>query len=547
MTKKSISETMEIRLSSPGMTALHKAGLAGLWMTLQALDRGYVHDGNELRKSGLQWEYLDNVGVRISWADSSIFMKLFEKAFRINNDGLFWFPALGNPQDNIEHSVMLQEALLGTILQHGGVRISDLSQAPQGNMTNEANGDHYHYRRVQWYTHQGREYHKGKKPKKPTEYSPVNMSEISGTLYPGGVQRHIKHKATKLKEPRDRALALRFLLIGATFLKIQQRRKKGTIHPSYAMVIPQIENLSEYSEVRRDFGKPNICRIVSGATEAAYRIIAIAHIKRFTSIKECRVFAFGTVPWNKQQKTKVQVFSVRTNTESSIRIWRYAEQCFPIQKKRKPDNETPQGNNFFWLVPQMPELIANNLANGRAWWYGFSQFCMDGDRRNHILGTRRGKMFPGEKYFVDGQNHKNGGIASMVENDEIFPESRERTFVSACHEAWRYKLAQDMENASKRGVKFDYYRAFEKQRIAFSRCKNASSIREVVADFWARAGKSLPTLHDKWDEILPLFDGDNWRLARDLALLSLASYKPQKRSEEKLSNPNKNIEGDEHE
>lgn len=538
MTKNSTSGTMEIRLSSPGMTAFHKAGLAGLWMTLRALDRGYVHDGDELRKDGLQWEYVDNIGVRISWKDSSIFMKLFEKAFRINDDGLFWFPALGDPLDNIEHSILLQEVLLQTVLQHGQSRKADPPKSPQGIIVNEESGNRYVYRRIRAYTHQS------------AKYNPDTHNQIVGTLYPGGAQRHVPYPKTKLEEPGDRALALRFLLIGAMFFKIQQRRKKGTIHPSYAMVIPQIENLSKYSEVRRDFGNPTICRIVSGATEAAYRVIAIAHIKSkiFTS-NECRVFAFGMVPWKKQQKTKVQVFPVQANTESSIRIWRYAERCFPIQKKHKQDGGVTQGNNFFWWVPQMPELIANNLANDRAWWHGFSQFCADENRRNHILGTHQGKVFHGEKYLEDGQNqNKYGGIASMVESDEVFPKGGERTFVLACHEAWRYKIAQDMENTRKRGVKYDYYKAFEKQRIAFSRCKNAASIREVVADFWARAGKSLPTLYEKWDEILPLFDSDNWRLARDLALLALASYKPQKRNEEELSNPNiKNIKGDEHE
>lgn len=63
---------------------------------------------------------------------------------------------------------------------------------------------------------------------------------------------------------------------------------------------------------------------------------------------------------------------------------------------------------------------------------------------------------------------------------------------------------------------------FERLRVTFSRSKNAAALREAVTNFWARAGRPLPELQDAWRDIIALLE--DWRLAKDLALLALASY-----------------------
>jgi CRISPR-associated protein Cas8a1/Csx13 len=102
--------------------------------------------------------------------------------------------------------------------------------------------------------------------------------------------------------------------------------------------------------------------------------------------------------------------------------------------------------------------------------------------------------------------------------------TREEKFVLACHTAWRTRMRQLYERAEREGADGNSLiaREFERLRVAFSRCKNAAALREAVTDFWARAGASLPELRGAWREIIPLFD--DWRLAKDLALLALASY-----------------------
>lgn len=122
----------------------------------------------------------------------------------------------------------------------------------------------------------------------------------------------------------------------------------------------------------------------------------------------------------------------------------------------------------------------------------------------------------------------------MTHNEKAFPEGPERTFVMACHEAWRRRLGQLGERARREGASFPDLtrREFERLRVGFSRCKNASSLRGAVSDFWSRAGSPLPPLQNNWTDALSLLDEKNWKKAKDLALLALASYKPASKEEE---------------
>ena len=72
---------MTIRLNAPGMTSLHKAGLAGLYMTLQTFDEANV------KIKGLDWQ-LEPKSVVLSWHDETsqaAFESLIEKSFWLDD------------------------------------------------------------------------------------------------------------------------------------------------------------------------------------------------------------------------------------------------------------------------------------------------------------------------------------------------------------------------------------------------------------------------------------------------------------------------------
>lgn len=116
----------------------------------------------------------------------------------------------------------------------------------------------------------------------------------------------------------------------------------------------------------------------------------------------------------------------------------------------------------------------------------------------------------------------------MVQQSEAFDEPA-RTIVVACHEAWRRYLGALGERAKRTGERFEDLseRERERLRIAFAHCRNAETLRATLVDFWARAGGPLPALQTGWQAVLPYLGPEQWQLARDLALLALASYARQ--------------------
>ena len=79
---------MRLDLFAPGMTLLHKAGLAGLWMTLNRFEER----GLQL-KAGL-WKLADR-GVELHWTDRAAFFEsLVANSFKLTADGLIWLTAL---------------------------------------------------------------------------------------------------------------------------------------------------------------------------------------------------------------------------------------------------------------------------------------------------------------------------------------------------------------------------------------------------------------------------------------------------------------------
>lgn len=115
----------------------------------------------------------------------------------------------------------------------------------------------------------------------------------------------------------------------------------------------------------------------------------------------------------------------------------------------------------------------------------------------------------------------------MIQNGQ-WDETAQKLFVQACHEALRKTYAK-IYDGTKEGDYAQIDRKTERIRAELGRCKNAAAFRRFITDFWARAGR-ISILEDHWEELLPLTTGMmDWKVARDLTLLALASYKPSKK------------------
>ncbi|NOJ28407.1 MAG: CRISPR-associated protein Cas8a1/Csx13, partial [Nitrososphaera sp.] len=229
-----------------------------------------------------------------------------------------------------------------------------------------------------------------------------------------------------------------------------------------------------------------------------------------------RVISFGKRPWNKQQKVRTEVFDVVKDDLKDIRIYKLCMQVF-IPVLRKADSENP-----YWDYPQVPELVARNVLAGRAWWKGFADFISDPKIGDHVMGTSKNALYLGERI----------GLTKMLGSSDASLGNAERMFVEACHEAWRRKLGMLGERSRDENINFDdlVKKEFIRTRISFSKCKNAQTFRETITTFWAQAEGPISSLQSGWKDVIILVVRD-WKAARDLALLSLASYRKHDDSE----------------
>ncbi len=484
--------SMTIDLFGPGMTLLHKAGLAGLWMTLKALEE--ENNG----KAELEWGCWErnSTSVKFVWTKREFFNELFERSFKIDKNGLIWFPALGEPAANAAHAVILQKTILGTFLQHGRSREADKAGDPKGIISIEIDASPYPYKfhRISNYAHQ------------KLRFNPATINKLAGWCFPGGAVRHENIKDTTLKEPGCSYLALCYAPAGVIYFEILSRTTG--VKPRYALVLPEISNLDEYSDFRETYIKYSVEQFfVSGVAEAGLRVVSELKRKMQNSpiSSYCRVMSFGTLPWSKQQKSRIGMLTIQGLPEKSLLVFKICMSFFRAELIKRDKGEP------FWDAPQMPELIAINLAGGREWWNGFADFVSDSEKCKHIY------------------SYEKGGLMNMVEEKRAFPDGPERIFVMACHEAWNRRLGKLGEKARRERTSFTDLvgREFEKARVTFSRCKNAATLREAVTDFWSRAGSPIKELQEGWHDILPLLDEKNWLKGKDLALLALASYKPK--------------------
>ena len=217
------------------MTDLHRAGLAGLFMTLKAFDNKNV------KISGLEWE-LTSTTVKLIFKDDNLvnaFNDLVKYSFQIDDDGFFLLPGteLYKPF-NQGKRYQLYEALRGTFLQFGPHCKTEQKRA----LLYELDGKQHFIREfapLKWYKHQD-----AAKDFLNSKGTFKKFITVKGWLFPGGVERHSALANTYLSEPPELALCLLYAPIGVVYYRLNSviKGRKARV----AMVIPTIKNLEEY-------------------------------------------------------------------------------------------------------------------------------------------------------------------------------------------------------------------------------------------------------------------------------------------------------------
>ena len=511
------------------MTSLHKAGLAGLYMTLKAFDK------KREEIEGLSWT-LEDKQITLKWTDETpkkAFENLVKKSFWIDDQGFIRLYGLEPKQEmTFEQRHLLYQSLLNSFLQFGPHR-------PTGNKKNlsyEVDD------KVIWL--------KEFAPIKKIRQHDTNNDffdkdgnfnrnlNVAGWLYPGASQRHVAHNETTLNESLNLALTLLFAPVGAIYYLIRSKAKGRKSR--LALLIPEIKDLKNYSEVRQIIASQGVIDLTaSSSSDAALRMLIALEsnsssnqfAKQMRGNFLCRIITFGIVGWNEKQKSRTAARTIVSGKLDGFENYHLADTIFKnkwqqVKEKRDRKGELKEPEHFFVTTFCGREMIADNIANNKSWYHNISEFLANRETREQLYYERK-------------------EIGEMVEKAN-YETDNESLFIKVCHESWRRRLGKLGTRARTENTSFQSLvrKEAEKLRTSYGRCKNAETLRETVVDFWSRGGANELLQGDGLMQVLPLFSEKNWRKAKDLALLALVSYQPQTEEEKEALNTEMDSEGE---
>ena len=499
-------KSLTFDLADPQMTLMHRVGLAGLYMTLQQLDRQKVnHKYNP--QIPLQWEF-DKRSITLHWQGKDIdaLTWLLQESFQLEN-GMICLRGLDAKKMPIQYLAIVHQGILGTLLQHNSTHKKISIKTSIYYDDEESYPLIIQYKELKSYVYQN--FAQDLCDKKTGNLSQKPIS-IAGWLNPGAVVRHTSFPGdTSFEEPAHLALILLFASVACCYFVLRSNLREQKAQ--YALVIPEIRDLEQYAKYRLTLRNKSFKEFwASSLADAGFQFLTMAEkIAQDYNIPSCQVITMGTVAWSTQQKTRTDIYFVSTDSnkgKKAVQTYKVSRECL----RDKIVGVDRREESF--ISPSLArELIAENLARGKPWYTDFSSKIASGD------------LFEKLTYEREGLNQMIQ--SNKVEwNEKLKVEGKEsdRLFVEACHEALSYTYGQ-LSSRTKDDEQIRFDKVNERFRTRLVRCKNGNNLREFIMDFWARAGR-LPAVQANWEALIQLITND-WKAARDLALLALVSYK----------------------
>jgi CRISPR-associated protein Cas8a1/Csx13 len=553
VTKPAPPNFLEMRLFAPGMTLLHRAGLGGLASTLKYIERAW-EKGALLEDELPGWPWANaqppweidaqTVMLRFGKPDaaSEYLKRLFKIAFDIK-DGLIYLPGqYSEVPPTASVRAILQEAIQLTFLQHGPTCGSRTAERTVTYEVDNAQLTITHdvftsYKHQGWYWLERNERSKEKDPVTGKKLKTGNRIQnhvyfpavtdggvlaggghpVDNAIFPGAMPRHNRFdRQSSISESDGGLICLYFAPVGCLALVVNK--------VTGVLIVPEIEDLRLFALIRPHMTptSPKECRIGNAADAALQAQVRLRgkHLVQDQDLPGCYGMTLKPTAWAGQIKSRVATVRVPSGNELRLDRFELALALLPAKvvtrtaaetKGRGKNKTTVERRESFMVDSIIRPLVAENLALGRPWYAGFVRLMTKLDANNRPL---RDKL-PFEKR----------GLHEMTEQAMLWDYDGEAAIVRAVHEAMRNRYGQiaDENKGKPVAMKKRFAGEYDRRRLAFAGAKTADQFRNALCDLFSR-GRSNSVLQDYWMKVLPMLDTRRWQLARDLALLALASY-----------------------
>jgi CRISPR-associated protein Cas8a1/Csx13 len=400
--------TVTITLRDPSMTEEMKVGLAGLYMSLEALNRSFNRDKQlkeNFDKTGCSWKLADDRTIVIDYPDETLlksFVKLLvEFSYQIDNKGIIKIPAHNTTSPNLR--IDIHNAILGSIFQHGS-NVKKNQNPTIGTVMIDTHPCVIFYKEVKSFNRLNNMV-KGI----DLQNNVMGISEI-----PNSAERlHGISKASEWIEPIERCLPSLFVAIGTiyffkvnnnTFIDSNQIKKPFFCFRSVIMVFPHITSLPEYLKLYDSLMQDcnNRLGMVMNISEAACEIglhEKLYKINEITSTLYYRILEFQVIG---KQRNPAKIDTIPVKKEY-IDQYEIARNVFPCGFKVC---ELVKGGKVLIYHSLLLKLIAENIIKRRKWYAGFVEMLiqtLDNDRNWTSGGFKK---------------HESKGARMMLNNDK---------------------------------------------------------------------------------------------------------------------------------
>ncbi|WNC61313.1 type I-MYXAN CRISPR-associated Cas8a1/Cmx1 [Thermosynechococcus sp. QS41] len=443
---------------------------------------------NQRNDAPLAWNITDEA-VELTWKDSDqkVVTWLLKQTYQINHQGYLEVPAL---KLDAQGQYTFTQGVLTTFLQHNTQRkLSNTSvtrtfliEPDQPEISIEVKPLESCY-----YTSDIKEAFNNKGAFK-------KEIPLKGNHLPGLVECFVNGP---YQESPQGFLALLFLPLACGYYQLPPQTVGGKLSARSALVIPEVQNLKHWVKRRRamsgctyrDFRS-------SGAGESALHFLlqekAIEESQQFGG-HYCEVYQLGKQVWDAQQAyLKQAVYRVEV-TDEVLELYEVARQVFPARVRQKENGET-------WLaLSKALPWICDNLIGGQPWYAGFFEFY------------KRNKAYERE------------GLVKMTE----YLNPDERVLFEVVQGAFSVYLSGQFKQAQKQGRNLDYGQVTDKVIYRFQRPSTQQEFATALVDFLSQFRSKAA--RDKGPQIVHwIHREENWRRARDLVLLAIATYRSKR-------------------
>lgn len=455
----------DFSLSDSNTLLPHRGGIAGLALALS--------DPNLPDDAKIQWHISDDT-VSLKWecSDKEALEWLLQQAYQIQDGFLV---ALALKLNYPDGQYAFSQGVLSTFLQHSKQRTLDKTLTPISFQVEETEIQMESRKLLDCYYLRELKGVFNSKGKFNTEIP------IKGHHLPGLVECFINGE---YKESPTGFIALLFLPLACSYYLLTNRR--------YALVIPEVTNLPAWITRRQQLGSRSYRDFRSpGASEAGLRLLLeewLTEDLQQHRVSYCEVYQLGKQPWDGNQSgLKQAVYRVHA-LDSVLAIYQSAIAIFPAKLR-----VTDQGKSWLALSTVLP-WIADNLVAGRAWYSGFYEF-----RKANDIYERK-------------------GLVAMTKH----LQPHERTLFDAVQGAFRIYLSGQNKQADRQGRPLDYGQVTDKVIYRLQRPNTQQEFATALVDFLSQFRSKASRGVGK--EIYTWIHGSEWRKARDLTMLAIATY-----------------------